>query len=264
MNSASLELAITFDKRYVDGAIASLRSVASTSPAKSRVWIITDPLSDCAVSRIRAAAWPLKLEFVRPFIPELPLYGASSSIVYARLFLAELLPNLNRVVYLDTDTIVLHSLEPLFQISSCGAPLCAVQDYFWRNGPDDKFNGYFNSGVFVADLNVWRSLEVSRRASTYVRAYHCQYWDQDALNAVLEGRWLELDPLWNVYHFDEIGVPEYSLLSREHVLRFWRHLQDQARVLHYVTDLKPWMQNYPKGRNLNRYRRWSDVVYSCD
>src|SRR5207244_1433075 len=58
---------------------------------------------------------------------------------------------------------------------------------------------YFNAGVLVLNLDRWRRERVTERALEYVKAYahEVSFWDQEGLNAVLSGKWGELDSVWN-------------------------------------------------------------------
>lgn len=105
----------------------------------------------------------------------------------------------------------------------------------------------------LLDLAYWRENNVTAQAEDYVRTHHCRFWDQDALNAVLSGTWKELDPRWNVYHFHEVSDPGWGAMSGTQSQLWWSYLQSEARILHYVTGLKPWSADYPAGVNYSRY-----------
>jgi lipopolysaccharide biosynthesis glycosyltransferase len=119
-------------------------------------------------------------------------------------------PNYDRVLYLDSDTLVQRSLEPLLETELYGLPLGAVlnladlraslQDRPRDTGAALSREDYrFNSGVVLFD---WRKTldadligEVRRHLSekTYPKLA-----DQDALNIVLANRWFPLPLNFNV------------------------------------------------------------------
>ena len=122
---------------------------------------------------------------------------------YFRIALADLLPQrINRVIYLDCDIIVLRSLMPLWELDLNGFKLAAVAELFNdRNeelglGKDVK---YFNSGVLVMDLTVWRNEHISQQVFDYLAVHpeKIKFHDQDALNAVLYNKWLQLSEIYN-------------------------------------------------------------------
>jgi lipopolysaccharide biosynthesis glycosyltransferase len=127
--------------------------------------------------------------------------------MWYRVFLPELLPRVDRVLYLDCDTIVADSLEPLWQTALGDNYLAAVTNVFQRNhvqrpaelglaGPEV----YFNSGVLLMNLDLMRRDGCSGALRDYARAHasELEWPDQDALNVVLGSRRLALHPRWNV------------------------------------------------------------------
>jgi lipopolysaccharide biosynthesis glycosyltransferase len=137
----------------------------------------------------------------------LPVVDLFTAAMWYRIFLPELLPETDRVLYLDVDTIVVDSLEPLWAIDLRGHYLGAVTNVFQRNhlhrpaalglaGPEV----YFNSGVLLLNLEEMRRDGCTAALYEYAAARgDALAWpDQDALNVVLGGRRLALHPRWNV------------------------------------------------------------------
>jgi lipopolysaccharide biosynthesis glycosyltransferase len=62
---------------------------------------------------------------------------------------------------------------------------------------------YMNGGVAVLDLTAIRSEGLFRAALAYASEYpeRCLFAEQDALNAVLDGRWQVLDWRWNSMNY---------------------------------------------------------------
>ena len=132
------------------------------------------------------------------------IFSISPSI-FLRLLMPSLLADSGRLLYLDSDTLVLGSLRPLAEIDLAGFPVAAVEDAATHPSRGARFAfpenaRYFNSGVMVIDLDAWRRDDLAARALKYVRddAYDLFYPDQDALNLALAGRFLPLPPEWNV------------------------------------------------------------------
>lgn len=123
---------------------------------------------------------------------------------YARLFLPEMLPeSVDRVLYLDCDTVVCGSLEGLFAMDLKGAWVGGVRDFipegFKRSvglAPDSV---YINAGVLLIDLEKWRREKVLERFLGCIdkhggRVYH---HDQGVINDCLQGRMHVLPPRYN-------------------------------------------------------------------
>ncbi|MGV8831468.1 MAG: glycosyltransferase family 8 protein [Devosia sp.] len=159
-----------------------------------------------------------------------------SNIVYARLVIDRLLPpEVTRLVYLDCDMMVRDRIERLIEIDLDGRAIAAVRDTsgaFITGGRDllsnrdlfDAADPYFNAGMIVIDVAKWRAariLETLEQAlSDGVMARI--YYDQDFLNLVFKGQWLELPWRWNL--IDARSVHEGL---------------DPA-ICHYTGETKPW------------------------
>jgi lipopolysaccharide biosynthesis glycosyltransferase len=136
----------------------------------------------------------------------LPTVGFTRKATWYRIFLPEMLPDVDRLLYLDADLVVLDPLTPLWEIDLDGSWLGAVTNVFQDNhmprpaelglvGPEV----YFNAGVLLMNLREMRRDGRTAALLEYgVRnAERIEWRDQDALNVVLGERRLPLHPRWN-------------------------------------------------------------------
>jgi lipopolysaccharide biosynthesis glycosyltransferase len=134
----------------------------------------------------------------------LPTEGFTRRATWYRILLPELV-DLDRVLFLDADTIALDSLAPLWRTDVSGYYLGAVTNVWQADhaGRERRLgmapNTYFNAGVLLLNLERMRAdgctaalLEVGT-----ANAAELSFRDQDALNLVLAGRRLPLHPRWN-------------------------------------------------------------------
>lgn len=165
------------------------------------------PGIDALTAMVEAAGARLERHGVdEATVQHLPSVDRFGRIVWLRFLVPELLPAVDRVLYLDADTLVAAPLEPLMATDLGGMPIGAVanvvEESLWphvRNLGIDDPRQFFNSGVLLMDLERMRAersvdalLEVVRARSTELR------WpDQDALNVAFKGRWHPLHPRWN-------------------------------------------------------------------
>ena len=175
-----------------------------------------------------------------------------SHAAYFRILAAELLPaSISRVIYLDADVRVAADLARLWAEPQRGLPVLAVRDAGapTLGSPRGLLNHrelglapdlpYFNSGVMTLDLAIWREEKLGDRLLRHLENHlHAnRWWDQDALNAVLAGRWGELDPRWNqIPQFWEPvsgDTDPFPRALRELVIR-------DPWIVHYSTGSKPW------------------------
>lgn len=180
----------------------------------------------------------------------LPLWGRMPITTYDRLRIAEFLPaEAHRAIWLDCDLLVLADLTALWDRPFAGAQAMAVQDSlvpfvssrFGVGGCDElgmePKTPYFNAGMMVIDVDAWRTAGISHLALEYLKKYHKRvfFWDQEALNAVLAGKWNPLEPRWNwSANLDRLGG---SSAYRPDPMAA------RARVVHFNGNIKPWLVN---------------------
>jgi hypothetical protein len=156
-----------------------------------------------------------------------------------------------RLLYLDGDVFVQGGdLGALFGVGLGPHPLAAVRDNMqWRTParlvPSFRRLGFgtapvFNSGVMLIDVAAWRDQDVLGRCLAFGRAHEPARvgLDQDLVNAVLQGGWAELSPLWNW---------QYTWASR-----LFEAMED-AHIVHFIGPRKPW--THDGGQLPLRFRR---------
>jgi lipopolysaccharide biosynthesis glycosyltransferase len=136
----------------------------------------------------------------------LPTTGFTRKATWYRIFLPELLTELDRVLFLDADLIALDSLASLWAVDLGDHYLAAVTnvfqaDHFYRPAQLglDRPQEYFNAGVMLLNLDLLRREERVAALHRYAldHADGLVFRDQDVLNAVLAARRLPLHPRWN-------------------------------------------------------------------
>lgn len=179
-----------------------------------------------------------------------------------RLFVGSVLPQeVERVLYLDCDTVILASLKRLWETDLKGRVMGAVMEPTIY--PEVKesiglkeLDPYFNSGVLLIDLDRWRREGIEKRLVEFFgslggKTFAC---DQDTLNGALKGQIKVLSPRYNFFtnyryfHYKDLvrQSPAYQVISRDVFTRAKKH----PAILHYAGDERPW-----KAGNLGHYRK---------
>lgn len=144
--------------------------------------------------------------FGRDRIDRLPATADFGPIVWLRFFLPEVLGDRERVIYLDSDTLVMDQLDELWHTPLDGAPLAAVANVVEPAARAHVSElevsypgGFFNSGVLLLDLTAFRREGATQRLLNFaeINATRLRWPDQDALNTVFRDRWVSLHPRWN-------------------------------------------------------------------
>lgn len=184
---------------------------------------------------------------VRDNFDRLPLWGRMPITTYDKLMVADFLPaGSQRAIWLDCDMLVLADIGELWERPFDGASTLAVQDTlvplvssrFGVGGFDtmgiDARAPYFNAGMMVIDVAAWLDDDVSAHGLEYLKQFRDSvfFWDQEALNAALVGRWHNIEPRWNwSATLDRLSRPS----DRATVTA------GEARIVHFNGSLKPWL-----------------------
>ncbi len=251
----------------------AIRSVHDTakSPSDIRFHVI-HKMSSAGQQRIADSVPEASIDFV---------YGGSkiesfsggtgriadlTSAAWLRAFSGDLLPAVDKAVYMDCDTICVSDIAELAAKDLKGRPVGAVTDFYsnfeaanlkgeWGARTFDGSEPYFNSGVLVCDLEQWRGLGVSYQVSVTARDFihRFSFLDQDALNLVFANAWTDVCPstlgspeAWNNRRFSRLARLGHS--NDEQV----KELVD-AKIVHYTTPFKPWREQYPSSLARNVY-----------
>lgn len=232
------------DERYVMPLAAMLRSLIDNFSRERTldIHIFQSGIEQKQRERI-CQGWPARssvhwVDVDGAEFASLPLWGRMPVSTYFKLGLADLLPaHARKAIWLDCDMIVLDDIAGLWETHLDGAPLAAVQDAVvpfvsspcginrYEELGIDSSAKYFNAGVMLVDVDVWRRDSVREKAVAYLKQHHrgVTFWDQEGLNAVLAGRWKTLDAGWNHNASDPRIAPPAS-----------------AAIVHFAGGLKPW------------------------
>ncbi|XP_039048219.1 probable galacturonosyltransferase-like 7 [Hibiscus syriacus] len=253
-----VHVAITLDVDYLRGSIAAVHSILQHSLCPENVFfhfLVTDTNLETLV---RSTFPQLKFK-VYYFDPEIVLNLISTSVRqaleqplnYARNYLANLLePCVRRVIYLDSDLVVVDDITKLWSIN-LGSRTIGVPEYchanftkyftvgFWS---DERFPGtfmgrkpcYFNTGVMVIDPVKWRRVGYTKRIERWMdiqktrRIYELGSLPPFLL--VFAGRVAPIEHRWNQHG-----------LGGDNVRRSCRDLHPgPVSLLHWSGKGKPW------------------------
>ncbi len=230
-------VAIVCDAGFLPYAVYLAEAVGQMHPEPNFDIVVAGPDLPDLPPRLEAARL-VRVQGDNPFAHR-QIKARRSHAAYLCLLLPDLLPEYDRILYLDCDIGVNGPMAEALSLDLHGEALGAVRDnQQWRTPGRrvDEFarlgwaaQRYLNSGVLLFDGPRWREEGWSRRcieaardpalARGYVRN------DQSALNLALRGRWTELSPVWN--------------WQWTQATRFFADEAD-ARLIHFIGPQKPW------------------------
>jgi lipopolysaccharide biosynthesis glycosyltransferase len=233
-------IVLAADDRYLPFVPCTLRQVSIHGrSASSVVLAVPSGTSGSAVAPAVAAAtrFGVSLDIVElSSLADLERRGAIadrghvSAFTYSKLVLAEDLVDHDDVLYLDIDTLVRGSLDPLldwplrFEVG--GVPELGTNGVHLFQTVRTP---YFNAGVLRMGLGRMRESGLWSRAQRILRRRsRLPFQDQDILNIVYRDAFDILPPTYNVFDLAVREAPPYFQVFHD------------PTIVHFVGPTKPW------------------------
>ena len=157
---------------------------------------------------------------------------------YYRLLLPYILdPVIEKILWLDADMIIRGNIDDFYDADMGQYYLCAAPDATCKDCANwlnlDKNQTYFNAGMLTFNLPAIRKDILQQQIFAFFEQHNdkLRFADQDALNSLMGH---------NVLLFDE---RIYN--NQEHL---YKKIEDDVRVIHYVSNVKPWKVSYCGGK----------------
>jgi len=238
-----------FDINYQQHFAASLESLVknfSKDPSLLFVHIISDNVSDKLRDFIkkfsRKSGINIEINILTPeqfsILDVVPakfrkIKGYINISTYFRLMIPILISEqIRKIVYIDSDTIVVSDISELYQVELSGKSMGAVLDV------DNKYmseihglSEYYNAGLLVMRLDALRSNKFFERAIGYISGENCGalMGDQCAINIAMSGDICAIPEKWNRY----ASNTEFSIAEADERIK-------GAALIHFITAHKPW------------------------
>ncbi|MBO4338141.1 MAG: glycosyltransferase family 8 protein [Lachnospiraceae bacterium] len=211
-----INLLYTMDDNFAMQAAVSMISLFENNPdLRFQVFIISDRISKENLEKLKSISseYGHRIDIID--MPDLDaMAGVSlytngwSKVSYCRVFLAELLPDkVDKLIYLDPDTIVVDKITGLtdilgseeFEIRFLAACLDSKSSFKRFHGfkRDEK---YYNSGVLLVNLGLWRKKNLQKVFSDEIKRRRGRSIDPDQslINCVLINKVMTLPARYNV------------------------------------------------------------------
>lgn len=173
---------------------------------------------------------------------------------YARLFISNIdnIDNIEKILYLDCDTIVNESLEDLWNINIDNYLVAGVQDnpamYMSTIIGMTEDDRYLNSGVLLINLKKWKQENIEKHFMTFIDMYKgcVPHHDQGVINGVCKNKILVISPKYNV-------MPEMIYLGKDKIMKLYNinnyyedkeivEAKEKPVIIHYISKFynRPW------------------------
>ena len=267
-----MNLLVTLDENYLGPLFTMLYSLHINDPqAKVHLWLIHSAMPPEALEKTqhycRSFGWQITpLEAEDSLFEGAPVLRYYTKAMYYRLLAFCILPEqVDRVLYLDPDTLILNPLSPLYHLPLEGMlyAACCHTGLSQITGPVNRARlhssedtGYFNSGVLLMDLKAQRQNIQPNEIFDYARTHASELIlpDQDILNALFAERILPVDD--TLYNYDVRQYDAYRLLSSGEKTMDW--VMENTAILHFCGRFKPWTPS-ARGRFVALYKHYAHL-----
>ena len=166
----------------------------------------------------------------------LPVRDYYTKTTYFRLFIAEMFPQYDKAIYIDSDTIVKGDISKFYNtdlgdnlVGACNEQAMIQVDLFGtyveKNLGLDR-NNYFNAGHILINCKLFREECVLDQFINLLNVYECKVTqDEDYLNIICFNRVKWIDNSWNVESFEDLKV---------------LYDEKDVNMVHYLMWGKPW------------------------
>ncbi len=246
-NKQEIPVFFALNDKYIPFLAVTLRSIIDNSSENYfyNLRILYTDISKENINRIsKLATNNVKIEFVNLnyYIDRIKdkLYTRDyySKDTYFRLFLPNLYPEYDKVLYLDCDIVVLDDIAKLYNTNIKNALVGAiteetaiytqeVKNYAERVIGVSDSKHYFNAGVLLMNLKELREFGLQEKFLYLLeKTIYSVAQDQDYLNRMCKGRVKYISQMWNK---SPAPIKNVNI--------------NKVKLIHYTLARKPWLKD---------------------
>ena len=236
------------DENYLPFLAVALKSIKINAAKSCRynVHILHSGISEQSAARIlEESDTYFNVEFndvsdkLDSLAEKLQLRDYYTGTTYYRIFIAEMFPQYDKAIYLDSDTVVLGDISELYIQEIGNNFVGAITDETVADVPAFRLyvkealgiapDNYFNAGILLMNLKKFRDEDFYSKFNSLLGKYKFSVaQDQDYLNVLCQNSVYYISRLWN-----KMPVPSNTVAI--------------PKLIHYNLTRKPW--------------HYSDVLY---
>ncbi len=217
-NENIIPIFYAIDKNYLPFFAVTLKSVIDHCSKQNRykMHVLNNGIQDSDIEKIKKYEREnIEIEFTdvsdafKGLRSNLHLRDYYTCATYYRIFIANMFPEYDKAVYLDSDTVVLDDIAKLYAFDIGDNLIGATTDqfvqtidvfsYYTKHALGISGDRYFNAGVIIMNLKKFREEDFFGQFCALLKKYSFKVaQDQDYLNVICKDRVAYFDPAWNV------------------------------------------------------------------
>lgn len=190
-----------------------------------------------------------------------------SKEMYYRIMIPQILPQYDKVIYLDCDVLVLKDISELYSTDISNYLLGGVRNLMHEKmkkyitfSLDIKPEEYINSGVLLINSKKCREENFTEKSFDMLKKRQdFRYPDQDLINMMAKDKIYYLNSKWNfTWHYRHLQESTNTLLHlEEEDMQEFLECEKDPYILHYTGEIKPWS-------NVNKFLSDYFWIYAKD
>ncbi len=280
-----MNILVTIDKKYISPLKVMLVSMGESNADVDSldIFVAHSNLSDEDLKPLFEATAEFEnmhihsLKVADSFFADTPVIERLPKESFYRLIAFAILPeSVDRCIYIDPDTYILRSLQPLYDMPLGDCFIAAgshtysyiekINHVRLKMGKNTK---YINSGIMLMDLDKMREHTSVEEIMKYLEENIQKLYlgDQDAMNGLFWEYTTDFDI--KLYNMDEKTLKRYKLHAD------W--VKENTVIIHYNGKYKPWLEGYvgeldafyppvenkgpePKGKVKEKLRAYRNII----
>lgn len=243
MNKKIIPIFFACDDNFVKYTVVSMKSIMENASKEYnyRIHILSTDINEDVKKKVLEMSnenfeiyFENVMELLEDISEKLPIRDYYSHTTYYRLFIAEMFPEYDKAIYIDSDTIVLGDISELYnhelgdKYVGAANEQAMVQvdtygEYVEKVMGIDR-NNYFNAGMLLINCDQFRKNNILEKFIELLGVYNFVVTqDEDYLNVLCHNKVLWIEQQWNTEVFGEIAYDESTF-----------------KMLHYIMVSKPW------------------------
>jgi len=239
MKTTEFNICYASDNNYAPYLGIAMLSVIQTHPHENiHFYILDNGISEKNKIKLRAMMPTCyQLDFIPVSEDLFESYHISqkshfTAAIFYRLKIPELLGHLDRVLYLDVDTLVRGNLRPFYDMEMEDKCFGMIKDVIeeWHCNRV-HLPAYYNSGVILFNIKACQQKNIVQQLLDGCLLYpNSKFPDQDIINIVGKEDIVSASFIYNAQ----------ILSTSSQSINFFNNNMKEIKILHYVGEQKPW------------------------
>ena len=207
-NFPKINIAYAFNRRKINLIILSIFSLLKNSEYEIiNIILLYNDITQFELQQINELkeirSFTLLTQYVsNELFFDFPLIDGTGKELWYKFILTDKFSDLDKIIYLDSNTIIRKSLLPLWEINMNNKLIAAVEDISFSKDKAKKANlkdnFYFNTEVLLINVKKWRKVRLFEKVINYIKKNR-QIFEPEItiLNVITDMKKIHLNPEYN-------------------------------------------------------------------